>query len=260
MTFISRKRLPGLQIPNVQKLIASKLVVLMLLFAVSGCQFIPSTAQKSTAVAVHAGTANQVENQQDPINATESLSITTPDPFLADQSDVSAAVAEQFSVANQALLKGDWQQAEEQLLALTKKYPHFSGPYLNLANLYTQTDQPLKVRTAFEQAIAANHMNIYAYNQYAIFLREAGDFDGAERLYLQALSVWPDYPDGHLNVAILYDLYMGKLQLALEHYQTYQGLLEQPDREIAGWIIDTQRRVDKNQGAQMAAADTDQGL
>jgi hypothetical protein len=44
-------------------------------------------------------------------------------------------------------------------------------------------------------------------------------------------------------VGILYDIYMGKFTKASAHYQKYQGMLASPDRKVAGWIVDINRRA-----------------
>ena len=100
-----------------------------------------------------------------------------------------------------------------------------------------------KADQAFTRAIAVNANNLAAYNQLAIMKREAGQFSAAEALYQQALRVWPFHPESHKNLGILYDLYLGKGALALQHYQAYQQLLAEPDRQVNGWIIDLERRL-----------------
>jgi hypothetical protein len=40
---------------------------------------------------------------------------------------------------------------------------------------------------------------------------------------------------------------MGAFDSALYHYERYQTLQSEPDREVKGWIIDTQRRLKKQQ-------------
>ena len=100
-----------------------------------------------------------------------------------------------------------------------------------------------QAQQAFAQAIAANGKNLDAYNQLAVVKREQGDFAGAEGLYLQALEVWPQHAASHRNIGILYDLYLGQFDKALLHFESYQQLQQEPDRQIAGWIIDLKRRL-----------------
>ena len=73
--------------------------------------------------------------------------------------------------------------------------------------------------------------------------RQAGDFANAEKQYRLCLMVRPDFKDAYLNLGILYELYLGKLDLALQAYRSYQGLLEEPDRKVEGWVMDLERRL-----------------
>ncbi len=193
---------------------------------ISACQFAPTTSSPEP-----------VET------AVEAAPAKTLNPYLQNRPAVSSAATARFQQAQTALENKEWEQAEQHLLWLTDNSPGLSGPYVSLAKLYSLTGQPDKVAPLFMQAIANNSNNVSAYNQYAIFLRQQGDFNGAETLYQQALEVWPDYPEGHLNLGILYDMYMGKFDLALTHYLQYQNLQPAPDRQVAGWIVDTQRRL-----------------
>ncbi len=201
--------------------------------SMAGCQFTPTAEPVAEADAADKAT----------VMAGDAPVIRSPNPYLSNQPSLPSIVKARFQSANEALAAGQWAQAEQDLQWLTAHYFELSGPWVNLALLYQQTGQLEKIEPAFKQAISANGQNIYAYNQYGIFLREQGRFSQAEVIYRQALAVWPDYADAHLNLAILYDLYMGKLEPALEHYQAYQSLQDEPDRKINGWIIDTQRRI-----------------
>ena len=181
-----------------------------------------------------------------------------PNPYLANPIEVPIEAQARFQSATEAFSTNQWQQAEQDLLWITEHYSELSGPWLNLALLYDKmshdktlddktlddkTNGPDKVEYAFSRAIETNNQNVYAYNQYGVFLRKQGDFAKAEKNYKQALVVWPDFPEGHLNLAILYDLYLGKLTLALHHYESYQALQDEPKRQVSGWIIDVRRRL-----------------
>ena len=111
-----------------------------------------------------------------------------------------------------------------------------------------------KAVEAFDRAIKANMKNVDAYNQLAVLKREAGDFAAAESLYQKALGIWQFYPEGHKNIAILYDLYLGKPEQALPHYQAYQQLLSAPDKQVDSWIADVQRRLNVGKASDKAEA------
>jgi tetratricopeptide (TPR) repeat protein len=81
------------------------------------------------------------------------------------------------------------------------------------------------------------------YDQYGIWLRGQARFTEAETIYQQALARDANRPDTHLNLAILYDIYMGKLPQALEHYQRYLELTHDEKSPVQGWVTELQRRM-----------------
>ena len=172
----------------------------------------------------------------------------TPNPYLADKPSVNRQNRQLFTDAQAAMNNKQWPQAEKLLLQLTAQAPTLSGAFLNLGMVYQAQENFEKAEAAFNQAITANKNNLDAYNQFAIFKRERGDFVAAESLYKQALVVWPFHPVSHKNIGILYDLYMGKPEQAVQHYQAYQQLLSEPDKEVNGWIVDLERRLGAAKG------------
>jgi tetratricopeptide (TPR) repeat protein len=166
----------------------------------------------------------------------------TPNPYLQNPVSVSKAVTSQFAAAQNAMRNKQWTQAEKLLLQIIATNDKLSGAHLNLANIYAAQKEKDKAETSYEMAISVNPNNLDAYNQFAIFKREQGDFKGAEELYKKAIAVWPFHAASHKNIAILYDLYMGKPEPALPHYEAYLQLVGE-DKEAASWIADLQRRL-----------------
>lgn len=167
----------------------------------------------------------------------------TPNPYLQTKANVSSQVENNFRNATAAMQQKHWSQAETILQALATANPNLSGVHLNLGIVYRAKNDMTKAADAFNRAIAANPKNIDAYNQLALLKREAGEFSEAELLYQKALGVWRFHPETHKNIAILYELYLGKAELALPHYQAYQQLLPAPDKQVDSWVADLQRRV-----------------
>lgn len=164
-------------------------------------------------------------------------------PYLLSRQKVSREALSRFEKANTAIEKNQWHEAEQQLSWLLENYPQLSGPYLDLALVYRQTQQLEKSAHYFSKAIATNPTNLVAYNQYGIFLREQGEFLAAEAQYLKALAVWEPYPDTHRNLGVLNDLYLGNKESALRHYYRYQELTAGKDRLVAAWIADLERQL-----------------
>lgn len=161
--------------------------------------------------------------------------------------EIPAAAQSLFNSAVAAQREQHWDQAEQQFKQLVEKYPQLSGPHLNLALLYAQTKRAELADAEFKKTLQVNPNNIAAYNQYGVWLREQSRFTEAETIYSQAIKQSPDYADTHLNLGILYDLYMGKLPQALAEYQRYLELSGDEKSPARAWVADLQRRLKATQ-------------
>ncbi|WP_439510387.1 tetratricopeptide repeat protein [Marinimicrobium koreense] len=167
----------------------------------------------------------------------------TPNPYEQATVSVSAKARADFDRALAAMEQGDHSQAQQWLSAMTEQYPALSGPWVNLAKIHSEQGRVAEAKAALEQALSINPNNLDAYNQLALLQREAGAFEAAEQSYRQALTVWPFHAQSHLNLGILLDLYRGEGEQALLHYRAYQQRQDEPDRRVAGWIVDLERRL-----------------
>lgn len=215
-------------------------LVLSVILVLGACSSGPKKADKTAADPVQAEAGAQ--------SALLPAGPATPNPYLENKPNVSRQEQQLFNDAKAAMAKKQWPQAENLLTRLTTQAPHLSGALVNLALVHQAKGEPEKAEQALDQAIKANPNNLDAYNQLAILKREAGDFAAAEAHYKKALAVWPFHPDSHKNIGILYDLYMGKGDQALLHYQAYQQLLPEPDKQVTGWIVDLERRLGAAKG------------
>lgn len=166
-----------------------------------------------------------------------------PNPYLAQQVKVPGTAQTAFREALVAMQSEDWAAAEKQLLGLSAAHPQLSGPQVNLGLVYWRQSKLKEAEAAFNQALTLNPLNNDAYVQFGLFLREQGRFAEAEKIYLKALEVWPHNLAAHRNLGILYDLYMGRFEAALEHYETVLKLSPEPNKEVEGWIADLKRRL-----------------
>lgn len=169
---------------------------------------------------------------------------TPSKPDAAAPPEVSSAARSSFASAVAAMKAEQWAEAERELKQLLQSQPHLSGVHLNLALVYAQTQRPAEAESQFKQAIQVNPANMPARNQYGIWLRMQGRFKDAETVYVQALQANPEFADTHLNLGILYDLYLGNSAQALDHYQKYLALKgESADTaRVKSWVADLQRR------------------
>ncbi len=93
------------------------------------------------------------------------------------------------------------------------------------------------------ELVAAQPEFAAAHNNLGIVYRQRGEFSKAEDAYKAALAADPDNLKAHLNLGILYDIYLQQPSLALDHYQRYQELVTESDKEVALWIAELKQRL-----------------
>ena len=89
----------------------------------------------------------------------------------------------------------------------------------------------------------ANPFNCTANTELGLLSRFTGVFEAAVRHYLNCLERVPGNDAAHLNLGILYELYLGRLTEALASYRQYQALQSEEDRRVKGWVMDLERRL-----------------
>jgi len=190
------------------------------------------------------GGTSKYEQQKDGGAAADSDAIHIPpvphDPKV--EKYAKQAMAE-YARALQARMAGKDKEALVMFRSLGERFPQLSGPQLNVGLIYMEQEDYAKAQQAFEQSLTINDANPYAHNGLGLALREQGQFDNARIHYERALVLDPKYARAHFNLAVLAELYLQDLSLALEHFQAYQNLQKLPDENVANWIVDLQRRA-----------------
>jgi Flp pilus assembly protein TadD len=175
----------------------------------------------------------------DPEQAAEA--VPEPEPTDFNQQFYEQAIT--------ALKNGDVEVAIELLLLVSTEAPEKPYIFTNLGLAYFNSGQLEQAEAAFQQAIARNSQDAVAHNHLGILQRQKGEFARARESYERAIRINRDYALAHLNLGILFDIYLQDLELALRHYQLYQTLQNEENTQVAGWIVDIERRL-KAGGAQ----------
>ena len=178
-----------------------------------------------------------------PADTVGNAATVTANPYLAEPERAPQAARDGMEIAHRAYSDGNLAQAEAELIKLTEAWPKLSGLWLNLGIVQQRADKTQAAEQSLRQAIEVNDNNVFAWNQLAALLRDVGRFDQARQSYEAALQRWPDYGDAHRNLGILYDLYLHQPDKALPHYRAAQAALEEPDKQLAGWIVELERRL-----------------
>jgi tetratricopeptide (TPR) repeat protein len=189
-----------------------------------------------------AAAASVQEAKQEPSRSERRGRRGEPTPADSASAAVPAAAQAAYDRALTAMRADDWLRAESELGQLTRDYPAYVGPQVNLAIVYRNEKRPSDARAALDRALAIDPKHAVANNELGILLREAGKFEEAEKAYRRALENDPSYALAHYNLGVLLDVYLRRGAEAIEQYEAYQGSLAEPDKKVAGWLIDLRRR------------------
>ncbi len=151
-----------------------------------------------------------------------------------------------YEQAVAVMAAGDFIDAELRLKEFLLQYPAYPGAWVNLAIIHRHSGNDQQALADIEKALAIDPNNAVALNQKGLLFRRNGNFLEAEAAYLKAVTASPEYALAHYNLGVLNELYLQRLDAALQHFETYQSLVGE-DKQVEKWITDLRRRVAANQ-------------
>ena len=179
----------------------------------------------------------------------EMVEETTTESVPEVEAEVSAidVVAETNRLSYQAALEDlrnkKTKSAISQLEALSGTAPELDYLFTNIGLAYLKIEDFKRAEAAFQRAISLNIRDAVAYNHLGVIKRTQGEFNEARQAYEKAIEINDKYAQAHLNLGILFDIYLQDLKLALNQYQKFQSLNASPDKTVASWILDIERRL-----------------
>ncbi|MEM9323964.1 MAG: tetratricopeptide repeat protein [Pseudomonadota bacterium] len=173
--------------------------------------------------------------------------------MTAATGEIPDAVAKRYSDAQTLMSVEDYEGAVSVLEPVVELGPQYPGAATTLAIAYRNLDRHEDALALLETTLAVHDAYAPGWNEVGILHRESGRFGEAEAAYLKAVTVKPDYALAHFNFGILLDLYLGRHEQALEHYQRYQELVPDEDKQVSRWIADISRRIERNTRAARVA-------
>ncbi len=135
--------------------------------------------------------------------------------------------------------------ATADLAQFSAEHPGLAGPLLNLALAEARDGDELAARALLEQASTVCTSCGPVWNELGILDRRQGQFAAAEQAYLRAIGLEPGYVPAYYNLAVLYELYIPRPDLALENYDRFLQLggTSADGQDVEKWAADLRRRV-----------------
>jgi len=218
--------------------------VLSALCGLGACQSEPPKAAPDAPREIAAASASAAPAAVPPgAPAASATAGTVPVPATPKpQEPVPDRAAQQYRQALDLVRSGRDADAELELKQLSVAYPQFAGPPLNLGLLYVKDSKLNDAESVLKTAVKINPANLQAGNELGIVERRLGKFADAEAAYQQTLAADPNYAPAHLNLGVLYDLYLAEPQKALDEFERYIELAGQ-NKQVAGWVAELRKRV-----------------
>jgi Flp pilus assembly protein TadD len=216
---------------------SSQIIALLLTALLSACQSVsvPTAEVISTPQATPAAALETASSDKATTSAGEPITEPEPEPLDLDQLAYEQAIA--------ALKNGATEQALTLLTRLSLDAPDKPRLFTNLGLTHFRLHQAELAEQAFQQAIARNPDDAVAHNHLGILQRRQGRFEDALLEYQRAIEIDSRYARAPLNLGILFDLYLQDLEKALQQYRKYLDLTSEENAQVAGWIVDIERRL-----------------
>ena len=171
-----------------------------------------------------------------PPNAAGAPAAGTPAAVIPDRA------VQHYAQALELMKAGRSTDAELELKSLIVGYPQLPGPQLNLGLLYLHDSRLPEAEAAFQAVLALDPANPVTGNELGIVERKLGKYAEAEAAYQRTIAVEPNYAPAHLNLGVLYDLYLAQPQKALDEFERYIQLAGD-NKQVAGWVVELRKRV-----------------
>ncbi|MDK2779172.1 MAG: tetratricopeptide repeat protein [Pseudomonadota bacterium] len=207
----------------------------------SGCAAQQQQPQEEQAVVVD--TASYLPLQTYDEQGIKIPYISAENPYLLQKGTVSKGSVLLFIEARRALNAGDEKTAQQKLKVITDQDNTLAGPYVMLGDISMKHEDYKKASESYRKAISINGQNVNAYLGLGEALRRQGEFTAAQNTYEEALRVWRDFPEAHLNLGVLYDLYLNMPAKAQAHYEAYLFLTHNKTHKANQWYEEVKSRT-----------------
>lgn len=140
-----------------------------------------------------------------------------------------------YQLGLDALKSHDYDNAKTLFMQFIETYPGIASAYVNLALIAYRQEDFKTTEILVAQAIGINPSQAQAYHLRAQLHLNNGDIKKARDDYIQAITLKQGYTNAHYNLALLYDIYLQEIELAIEQYSIYLSLLDKEDEATKDW-------------------------
>lgn len=164
-------------------------------------------------------------------------------PYLLQSGTVNKGSVLLFIEARKALAADDEKTAVQKLNVIIRNDKTLSGPFVMLGDIDMKHERFADAAANYQQALSINAINVNAYLGLAEAQRRLGQFLQAQNTYAAALRQWPDFPEAHLNLGVLLDLYLNKPEQAQAHYEAFLFLTHYRSHAAHEWLDEIRSRT-----------------
>ncbi len=164
-------------------------------------------------------------------------------PYLALEGRINKDAVTKFIDARRSYRQKEYDDVESLLAEIVVIDESLSGPWVMRGDISTENHDLETAVTYYQKALEVNSKNLNAYIRLAKTQRLLGRFIQAQNTYAEALRVWEDFPEAHLNLGVLYDIYLNRPLRAQKHMEAYVFLSEDEDATVGRWLQEIQQRT-----------------
>ena len=170
--------------------------------------------------------------------AQDSSRPSPSDPVPDSTQAISASKSDRdaYRKALTALNNQELDKAQRLFSQFIRNKPELAGGYSNLALIHFKKNEFDKALKQVNRALELNPNQAPALNLRAQLYVKEGKIHEAKDDYLKAIKIKPTYINAQYNLALLYDVYLQEIKLALKHYKLYLSLLKKPDTTTEEWV------------------------
>jgi len=151
-----------------------------------------------------------------------------------------------YEQAVSVMASGDFLEAQLRFQEFLLQYPDYPGAHVNLAIIFAANNDDQAAENSLTDALIIDPTYAPALNQLGMLLRRQGKFSESENAYLRAIEADAGYALPHYNLGVLNELYLQRLDVALQHFEQYQTINGE-DEQVEKWIADLKRRIGSDQ-------------